>query len=127
MSFLPPNDTAYLKSKNIAFQEIQEGGKKGIVLKERQLPAGRFDVSKADVLILLPSGYPDVAPDMFYLLPWVRLAASNTYPRKADRALEFAGKKWQRWSRHNREWRPGIDGIWTMIKRVEDAIEKAAA
>lgn len=127
MSFLPPADRQYLESKAITYQEAEEGGKKGVILKNRPLPSGRFDVAHADVLILLPKGYPDIAPDMFYLLPWVRLAPSNTYPSKADQPLDFAGKKWQRWSRHNTEWRPGVDGIWTMIKRVEDALEKAAA
>lgn len=127
MSFLPAADRDYLTSKGIAFQEIEENGKKAVILKERPLPNGRFDAAKADVLILLPKGYPDVAPDMFYLTPWVKLAASNKYPNKADQALNFAGQKWQRWSRHNKEWRPGVDGIWTMIKRVEDALEKAAA
>jgi hypothetical protein len=127
MGFLPAADRDYLNSKGIAFQEIEENGKKAVILKERPLPNGRFDASKADILILLPKGYPDVAPDMFYLIPWVKLAASNTYPKKADQALNFAGQKWQRWSRHNKEWRPGVDGIWTMIKRVEDALEKAAA
>lgn len=127
MSFLPAADLEYLASKEIAFEEVEENGKKGVVLKNRPLPDGRFDAASADVLILLPKGYPDVAPDMFYLEPWVKLAKSNTYPNKADKALDFAGKRWQRWSRHNKEWRPGIDGIWTMIKRVEDALEKAAA
>ena len=127
MSFLPVPDREYLASKEIVFQEIEENGRKGVILKDRPLPDGRFNTGKADVLILLPTGYPDVAPDMFYLLPWVKLIPSNAYPNKADQALEFAGQKWQRWSRHNNEWRPGIDGIWTMIKRIEDAIEKAVA
>jgi hypothetical protein len=127
MSFLPAADLEYLNSKEIAFQEVEEPGKKAIILKDRPLPHGRFDTAKANVLILLPKGYPDVAPDMFYLLPWVKLVPSNSYPNKADRPLQFAGQTWQRWSRHNKEWRPGIDGIWTMIKRVEDALEKAAA
>ncbi len=127
MSFLPAADLEYLTSKGIAFQEVEQNGKKGVILKERPLPNGRFDAAKADILILLPKGYPDVAPDMFYLTPWVKLVPSNTYPKKADQALDFAGQKWQRWSRHNKEWRPGVDGIWTMIKRVEDALEKAAA
>ena len=78
------------------------------------------------VLIQLPPGYPDVAPDMFYLMPWVKLRNGGRYPSAANVAQSFAGQTWQRWSRHNSEWRPGIDGIWTMIKRVEDALEKAA-
>lgn len=126
MSFLPPADIEYLKSKGIRFEEKDEGGKKGIILKGRPLPAGRYDASKADILILLPPGYPDVAPDMFYLMPWVKLVPANKYPNKADQPLQFAGQKWQRWSRHNKEWRPGVDGIWTMIKRVDDALERAA-
>jgi hypothetical protein len=90
------------------------------------LPAGLFDTSKADILIIIPSGYPDTAPDMFHLIPWVRLAVGNAFPRAADQAVMFNGQSWQRWSRHNPEWRPGIDGIWSMLKRVEHALKVAA-
>ncbi|MBK7522536.1 MAG: hypothetical protein IPI75_20895 [Gammaproteobacteria bacterium] len=127
MIALPPADRDYLASKGIAFEATEENGSKAIILRSRPLPCGRFDATAADVLILLPGGYPDVAPDMFYLEPWVRLTTTNTYPRAADQPLEFGGRRWQRWSRHNPEWRPGTDGIWTMIKRVEEALEKAAA
>lgn len=126
MSFLPDADREYLTAKNIRFEEVEQGGKKGVILRARPLPTGRFDAHLVDVLILLPRGYPDVSPDMFYLLPWVKLVPAGRYPNKADQPLDFAGQKWQRWSRHNNEWRPGIDGIWTMIKRVEHALENAA-
>lgn len=126
MTFLPAADLKYLTSKSIIFEEKEDGGVKVVILKGRPLPSGRFDTTAADILIQLPSGYPDVAPDMFYLLPWVKLVPAGNYPRNADVPLIFAGQTWQRWSRHNNEWRPGTDGIWTMIKRVEDALEKAA-
>lgn len=126
MSFLPPEDRAYLDSKGITFEEKKEGSKKGVILKGYTLPSGRFDVAQADILILLPSSYPDVAPDMFYLLPWVKLVPENKFPNKAHKKFEFNGQNWQRWSRHNSEWRPGIDGIQTMIKRVENALEIAS-
>jgi hypothetical protein len=86
-------------------------------------PPGKFDSSSGDLLILLPRGYPDCPPDMFYLNPWLRLTANAQYPYKADVAFDFGGVKWQRWSRHNNEWRQGVDGIWTMLKRVEHALE----
>jgi hypothetical protein len=35
------------------------------------------------------------------------------------------GHNWQRWSRHNNSWRPGVDGLHTMIKRIEHALAKA--
>lgn len=126
MSILPPKDVEYLRDKGIAFLEHEEGGHKSVILKARPLPGERFDAPTADILILLPSGYPDAAPDMFYMLPWVKLADSNTYPRAADQPLHFNGQSWQRWSRHCNDWRPGADGIWTMLKRIEHALQVAA-
>lgn len=125
-TFLPSADRRYLADQGVAYTEVSEGGQRGLVLRGRSLPAGRFDAARADVLILLPPGYPDVAPDMFYLLPWVRLVTTQGYPRQADQPLAFGGQTWQRWSRHNPEWRPGVDGIWTMLKRVAHALEVAA-
>jgi hypothetical protein len=125
--FLPERDRAYLTDKAIAFEEIVDGGQRGVVLRQYPLPAGLFDAPKADLLILIPAGYPDVPPDMFYTLPWVKLTAKNALPRAADQPHPFAGQTWQRWSRHNKEWRPGIDGIWSMLKRVDHALEVAAA
>jgi hypothetical protein len=123
---LPAEDRTYLQEQAIAFEEVADGSTKAVVLKGWSLPAAHFDVGAADILILLPPAYPDCAPDMFYLMPWVRLAASQRYPNAADQPHAFAGKTWQRWSRHNNAWRPGIDGIWTMVRRIERALEIAA-
>ncbi|MCK5911078.1 MAG: multiubiquitin domain-containing protein [Caulobacter sp.] len=123
---LPPEDREYLEGQGIAFEERVEGGARAVILKAHSLPSGRFDTGAADILVLLPAGYPDCAPDMFYLIPWVRLAGSGRYPRAADQPHVFAGQRWQRWSRHNTAWRPGVDGIWTMLRRIERALEIAA-
>ena len=126
MSGLPMKCRRYLTERGIRFEEHEEGGQKAVIVKEIRLPSGRFDAPAADILILLPSGYPDSPPDMFYTLPWLKLTASSRYPNRADSSLEFQGHNWQRWSRHNNEWRTGVDGIWTMLKRVETALERAA-
>lgn len=126
MGFLPPDDQRYLSEKGITFEEMEDGPRKGIVLRSYPLPAGRFDAPAVDVLILLPSGYPDIPPDMFHTMPWLRLKSKNRYPNRADQEVSFAGQKWQRWSRHNNEWRSGVDGIWTMLKRVDNALAVAA-
>lgn len=123
---LPMKCRKYLAERGLAYDEIEEGGQRGIVLRAMRLPVGRFDAATADILILLPPGYPDVAPDMFYAMPWLKLAATATYARCADVPFAFACQTWQRWSRHSNEWRPGRDGIWTMLKRIEAALEKAA-
>jgi len=124
--FLPSADRRYLEGRAIEFREVEEGANKGVVLEAFGLPENRFDFGEVDILILLPAGYPDTPPDMFYLVPWVKLASKNAYPNAANVAFGYAGKNWQRWSRHNNEWRPGVDGIWTMIKRIEHALENAA-
>jgi hypothetical protein len=126
MTFLPSRDREYLESKGFVFQEIVDGQNRGIILPKFRLPAQKYDVSQVDVLIILPSGYPDVAPDMFYLEPWVKLVEGDRYPKATQSRLSFSGRSWQRWSRHNNEWRRGVDGIWTMLKRVEHALEVAA-
>lgn len=126
MSALPSRCRRYLAERSIAYREVEDGAQKGVILQGVPLPAGRFDASAADILILLPAGYPDHPPDMFYADPWLKLAASNGYPKAADQAFNFGGQRWQRWSRHNNSWRPGVDGIWTMLKRVETALAGAA-
>jgi hypothetical protein len=125
-TFLPPDDREYLEANGVAFEEHAEGAARALVLKSHGLPSGRFDAGVADILVILPPGYPDSAPDMFYLTPWVRLANGGNFPRAADQPHIFAGQRWQRWSRHNTAWRPGVDGIWTMLRRIERALEIAA-
>lgn len=125
MAVLPLRDRNYLLERTLAFEEV-DGAQKAVILRAYRLPEGRFDTATADILIVLPQGYPDVRPDMFFALPWLRLAKDNQYPRAADQAFDFNGQRWQRWSRHNNQWRPGVDGIWTMLRRIDSALEAAA-
>lgn len=123
---LPARDRRYLTERNLTFKEYRQGAQCGVVIQGYSLPDDKFQVRNADILILLPRGYPDAAPDMFYAVPWLTLVPSSRYPRQADQPFDFEGQRWQRWSRHNNDWRPGVDGIWTMLKRVESALEIAA-
>lgn len=126
MTFLPESDRQYLANKGYFYEEIIEGKLKGLIFSKFPLPLQKYDFSQVDLLILLPNGYPDIAPDMFYLEPSVKLVQENRPPRATEARQQFNGRSWQRWSRHNREWRRGVDGIWTMLKRVEHALEVAA-
>ena len=40
MSFLPPKDREHLEDKGIVFEEHEEGGQKGVILKARPCPMG---------------------------------------------------------------------------------------
>lgn len=126
LAVLPPADRSFLEGRAISYEVLAEGGQAAVVLKSYKVPAGKFDHDATDILILLPAGYPDALVDMFYCAPWLRLAAADRYPNAADVPHDFAGRTWQRWSRHNSDWRPGIDGIHTVIARVDRALAEAA-
>lgn len=121
---LPSFDQTFLVDHGYQFDVVQEGRETGIILKSLELPEGKFNVEAADILVLLPAGYPDCAPDMFYAYPHLTLA-SGQVPKACTVQHTFAGRVWQRWSRHNNAWRPGIDGLRTMVARIKTALAEA--
>ncbi|WP_439590288.1 multiubiquitin domain-containing protein [Hydrogenophaga sp.] len=125
LAALPEADQRYLDSHGFAVEVVGDGTHTGVVLKQMQLPQGKFNHPAADVLVILPPGYPDVAPDMFFCDPWLTLVSAGRYPTCADQPHAFMSRNWQRWSRHNTNWRPGVDGLHTMIKRIEHALAEA--
>ena len=132
MSTLPSADREYLLDKGLSFEEHALGDQKALILRKVTLPSGRYDQPSTDVLILLPSGYPDVRPDMFHTLPWVKLVPENRYPKAADQPTSFNGQSWQRWSRHllPGQWKPGVDSIESylaLVRRELLAARPAAA
>ena len=123
--FLPKSDQRYLAEHGINAHFVTDNNQLGMIIRDFKLPAGVFQVDAADILVIVPTGYPDVPPDMFYADPWLSLKGTGRYPECADQPLDFSGRRWQRWSRHNNDWRPGIDGIRTHLRRVIKAIEEA--
>ena len=121
---LPSFDQTFLVDHGYQFEVVQEGRETGIILKSLELPEGKFNVEAADILVLLPAGYPDCAPDMFYASPHLTLA-NGQVPKACTVQHTFAGRVWQRWSRHNNAWRPGIDGLRTMVARIKTALAEA--
>jgi hypothetical protein len=124
---IPSADRRFLESHDVAFEVLNEGGKIAVILKAFPLPDGKFDHACADILIILPPGYPDAPPDMFYTAPRLTLADNGREPRATNVAHAFGGRTWQRWSRHCNAWRPGIDGLQTMVARVRRALQEARA
>ena len=124
---LPSKDQTYLSGHGYEFEVVAEGGSTGIILNAVPLPDGKFAHAVADVLILLPKGYPDCPPDMFYVAPKLTLAGTGQVPKACTVEHRFAGRVWQRWSRHNNAWRPGVDGLQTMVARVQTALAEARA
>ncbi|MBL4795971.1 MAG: multiubiquitin domain-containing protein [Oleispira sp.] len=124
---LPSIDQTFLCEHGYDFEVAQEDGKTGIILKALKLPEGKFNCEIVDILVLLPGGYPDCAPDMFYASPKLTLNGIGQVPKACTAQRTYAGRVWQRWSRHNNAWRPGIDGLRTMVARVQTALAEARA
>lgn len=124
---LPSIDQSFLADHGYEFEVIQEDGQAGIVLKSLKLPSGKFNCDAVDILVLLPVGYPDCPPDMFYASPQLVLKGTGLVPKACTVQHNFASRVWQRWSRHNNAWRPGVDSLRTMLARVQTALAEARA
>ena len=127
MSFLPESDREFLQEKEFGFREVTSNGHRGLIISDFTLPKEKYDHDIVDLLILLPQGYPDAMPDMFYLFPEVVLIPEMMTPKAANVKFDFDDISWQRWSRHapTQNWRPGIDGLHTYLKKVETALQVA--
>ena len=125
MSHLPRRCHKYLMDKGVAFSEASDNLTAAVIIDPWKLPPRKYDRDQVSLLLLLPNGYPDAAPDMFYLHPWIKIRGSSEWPRGSSVSHKFLGTDWQRWSRHWSDWRPGIDGIQTWLLKVRHALETA--
>jgi hypothetical protein len=129
MSLLPPNDAKYLSERfgNGSHTLTSEGNMACIVFADFFLPDG-FDREKANLLLRLNPGYPDVPPDMWWFDPPVRRKDGQPIPA-TDVIEHYLGRAWQRWSRHlpQGQWRSGVDGLETFLALVRKELQKAVA
>ena len=120
---LPQSDIAYLNERGVAHKIMPESGMICIVMLHWPLPSG-LDRDVADLLIRLSSGYPDIAPDMWWFSPAVHLANGTALP--ATSVVEtYLGRQWQRWSRHftNGQWQSGVDGLASFLALIRQDLE----
>jgi hypothetical protein len=95
----------------------ESGGWSFLVISGYKLPAG-FQPNSVDLLVKLPPGFPDAAPDMFWVFPPVRTAAGGQ-PR-ATSSERLLGKDWQRFSWHLAAgaWKPGVSSLRDFLRCV---------
>jgi hypothetical protein len=126
--FLPENDREYLETKGLQYTEVKEPKQNGLIIENYTLPAGKYNVSTTRLLIIIPQGYNDAHPDMFYCYPTLTLMPGNNPPAATTGAITFNGITWQQWSRHlntGNDWRAGIDGIGSYLQKVNHALRTA--
>ena len=126
--FLPEFDRDYLVSKGFQFEEKIDSVGNCLIVRNYELPIGKFNNQRSDLLILIPPGYPDTRPDMWYFYPAILLSPSNISARQTQTTMAFEDRTWQRWSRHfpPEEWKSGEDGIYTYLKKIYYALETAS-
>jgi hypothetical protein len=123
---LPPDDLQFLADRAIPYTTATEANMLCLVFSDFELPPG-FDRTKADLLLRLAPGYPDVPPDMWWFDPPVQRADHAAIP--ATNVIEqHLGRRWQRWSRHlnSGQWRSGIDSLESFLALIHGELVRAA-
>lgn len=126
---LSEDDQNWLKERGFTFEASQEaGGITNLIIKNYLLPEG-FDHDTTDLLVRLPAGFPDSAPDMFWVDPTLKLIKTGANAPAADQYETHAERTWQRFSRHldSGAWRPGIDSLQSWLMAIRGLLEKDAA
>jgi hypothetical protein len=95
----------------------EAGGWQFLVISDFELPQG-FEPNRVDLLIKLPPGFPDAAPDMFWVFPAVRTPVGNA-PRATSNE-HLLGKSWQRFSWHLAPgaWKPSISELRDFLRYI---------
>jgi Prokaryotic E2 family E len=123
---LPPADAAFLAERGIAHTVVADGPMTCVVFTDRPVPPG-YNHSSVDLLLRLPPGFPDIAPDMWWVDPPLQLAGGGVV--EATQLTEvYLGRSWQRWSRHFTpgQWRPGTDGLESFLARIRGEMIRSA-
>jgi len=123
---LPALDQQFLDDRGIDHRIEVENGMVCVVLPNWQLPPG-LNITQTDLLLRLSAGYPDIAPDMWWVSPDIRRADGTVIP--ATEVTEQAlGRAWQRWSRHFQtgQWQSGVDGLESFIALIRSEFLIAA-
>ncbi|MCY4005814.1 MAG: hypothetical protein OXE84_03160 [Rhodobacteraceae bacterium] len=120
---MPPEDVEYLDAHFPSrWRPLSEGsGKHALLIEGFEVPDG-FAQATADLMVLVPLGYPGIGLDMFYFDP--PLSKLNGKDPGALVPEEHFGRIWQRWSRHY-EWVVGEDDLYRHIEYVRNELERA--
>jgi hypothetical protein len=117
-----PDDQAFLDDRGLKPEVIEEGGMTCLVFSSWRLPPG-FTAEHSDLLVRLPSGYPDIAPDMWWFTPAVVRADHGVIPQ-TQVTEQHVSQTWQRWSRHFSpgQWKSGVDSLETFLALINSEV-----
>lgn len=121
---LRPIDAAYLDERFV-WEAAVESGMVCVTIHNYPLASGLTPESN-DLLVRLPPGFPDIAPDMFWFAQPVTRADGTGIPATTVTETHI-GRSWQRWSRHIAgHWRPGTDDLRSYMAYIRNCTTMAA-
>lgn len=117
-------DTDELAELGVTYSTFEEPGVTCLEIAHFPLPAA-YEPSTTTLLLKLPVGFPNAAPDMFWTSPRVNLKG-GAVPLTANTIENLGGRQWQRWSRHipQGRWRPAVDSLRTLVMIVKRELAK---
>lgn len=92
-----------------------------VVIKDYPIPAGIWDRSSSDLLIMAHDTYPNAALDMFWLDP--AISRKGGPPGGAGTETRN-GREWQSFSWHIGGWDPAHDNLLTYLDVVNDRLRR---
>lgn len=129
MPLLFESDYDKLRERNLTYEESERD--RFFIFTRFVVPVGMYNVPLCDVLVVIPPNYNQDGNDMLWTYP--RLERVNGVPIPAasppgggDNRF-WMEKEFYRWSRHwnpqgKRVWRPGVDDIISIYRRVDWAL-----
>jgi hypothetical protein len=120
---LRPADAEALKRLGLPYKVNWQNGFTLLQIKDYPAGAG-LTPDRVTLLLRLPTGFPDVYPDMFWLDPPVQTVTGRPIAGTQVHEVHL-GRSWQRWSRHViGNWRPGIDNLSTYLAYVRRCLDQ---
>ena len=93
-----------------------------LVISNFILPKG-YSQDRTQLLVKLPPGFPDAAPDMFWVNPHLNMQSGGIPQGTSMESL--LGQQWQRFSWHLKPgaWRPGVSTLRDFMRCVRSRFE----
>ncbi|WP_320669553.1 E2/UBC family protein [Patulibacter defluvii] len=124
---LPDSEVAFLRESSLAYETHLENQMIVLVIKDYPLPQG-YAPATTDLLLRLHPQFPEIGPDMFWMLPFVSYADGGQPPATEQRE-PIVQRDWQRWSRHftTSPWRPGVDNLRSFLTLIRAVLTREVA
>ncbi len=128
--YLPEKDRDYLDNLGLKYETLKSNGRQFVIIYDYFVNQDYYKIEKGgdnvDVLLLIPSGYPNSQIDMASFYPHLQRVDKKPIPN-IHHFYNVKHRKWQTWSRHRSGlavWDPEIDFIGTHMEYVESFLQK---